>query len=422
MNYISTRNKQKPLSFSEAMKTGLAEDGGLFVPEEFPLTYHENLQTDVASFATEILKPYFKGDLLESELERICARAFNFPIPIKPLSETVDVLELFHGPTLAFKDVGARFLAECFSHQKSEHTILVATSGDTGSAVASAFYKKNNVRVVVLFPKNKISERQEKQIVCWGENILPLAVSGVFDDCQKLVKLAFADSWWKEHSTLSTANSINIGRLLPQMVYYAYTSFIRYKTVNKETNFIVPSGNVGNVTACFWAKKMGFPIGKVRISTNANQTLSDYLKTETYLPKPSIETLANAMDVGNPSNIERLNHLFGDIKELKRHLTVQSVADRDIQETIKEVYQLYQYEICPHTATAFHIKQKDTHEVIVSTADPCKFEDVVEPLIDKKVEIKPQLLHMLETTRKAHTIDASMESLISEYSGYFGLK
>jgi threonine synthase len=401
MYYFSTRNNQLHKTLSEAIISGLAADGGLFIPDHFPKIniHHFSKELTYPEFATEVLRPYFENDRLESHLNLICNNAFTFPLPLKQLNDTDFVLELFHGPTLSFKDVGARFLAESLEILDQKMTILVATSGDTGSAVASAFYRKKNINVIILYPKGKISVRQEHQITCWGENVLALAVNGTFDDCQRLVKQAFQDPWWNEHYHLSSANSINIGRLLPQATYYAYHSLRFYREHQAAPGFIIPTGNLGHATAAYWAKMMGFPIREIVVSTNANQTIPDYLKTGEFKPRPSVSTLANAMDVGNPSNFERLAFLYPLFDEFKRNVKSVSASDEDIKKMIKKTYHDNGIIICPHTATAFFAREQFAAApwIMVSTADPCKFEEVIEPLIGRSVPIAPSMQIMLDT-------------------------
>lgn len=394
MQYISTKKKQAPCSISKAMMQGLANDGGLFIPEYFPKFHMNDFDKDLnySQFCAKLLAPFFKGDTLEAALPDLCFRAFNFPLIVKPLDDNTKIVELFHGPTLSFKDFGARFLAECFSQlSKNEVTIMVATSGDTGSAVASAFHQKPNTKVIVLFPLNKISERQQQQITCWGDNIHAFAVDGTFDDCQRMVKQA---------KNISTANSINIGRLLPQMAYYAFISLNEFRDTGVKTNFVVPCGNLGNVTAACYARACGFPIDQIVIATNANQIVPDYLETGLFQPKPSIQTLANAMDVGCPSNFERLTALYPTIHDFRDNLSAYSVSDAQISESIASIYNETNEIVCPHTATACSVRMHELMQtqkkwLIAATADPCKFESVIEPLINVKVPVAIALEKML---------------------------
>jgi threonine synthase len=400
MKFISTRNKNIQTSLSEAIRSGIPNGGGLYVPECLPKIQLDLFSADKAysEFAALVLKDFFTEDILSDQLPTLCQEAFNFPVPLKKINDNTFILELFHGPTLSFKDFGARFLAEIFNAFSTAQkiTILVATSGDTGSAVASAFYKKN-INVIIFYPAGKISPRQEHQITCFGENILTLAVNGNFDDCQHLVKTAFDDVWFQDHMALSTANSINIGRLLPQITYYAYSSVKFFHQYQTQAGFIIPSGNLGNITAAYWAKVMGFPIREIVMATNANRVISDYLESGEYHPCASIKTLANAMDVGDPSNFERLSDLFKTFEVFKNNVQAFSVSDDEIKSTIRSFYQKNHTILCPHTATACFVREKLSQDpwIVVATADPCKFETVIEPLLDQKIEPSAQLKWML---------------------------
>ncbi|MSU06672.1 threonine synthase [Spirochaetales bacterium NM-380-WT-3C1] len=401
MYYYSTRDKNRDikLTASQAILKGLAADGGLFVPSQLPtLSKSVSLELDYPTFAYETLKPFFEGDELLDELLDICKGAFNFPVELRELKDT-SVLELFHGPTSAFKDFGARFLS--FSMEKllvkkgEKLCILVATSGDTGGAVASAFHKRQNLSVKVLFPKGRVAERQRRQLTCWDDNISSYEVRGSFDDCQRMVKSAFVDP---ELKNLSSANSINLGRLLPQMVYYVYASMLYQKRCGKKPVIIVPSGNVGNCTGAFWAKAIGAPIERIVLAVNANTTIPEYLSSGVYRPRDSVKTLANAMDVGAPSNMERLFNLFDSYEKMKENVTAYSVSDEEIKKTIKDEYAKEGYVLCPHTACAERVRLDHFNSeptIIVSTAHPAKFETVVEPLINKTVEMPPALAKLV---------------------------
>jgi len=426
MEFISTRNAAIKKTPSQAIRDGLADDGGLYVPLKLAAidVSQFDCHAEFPVFASQLLKHFFNDDELASQLEPFSKNAFTFPAPLKPINENTFMLELFHGPTQSFKDFGARFLAECLNYLSTGHktTVMVATSGDTGSAVASAFYQKANINVVVLYPKGKISQRQQQQLTCWGDNVLSLAVDGNFDDCQQLVKSAFEDSWWQQQARLSTANSINIGRLLPQITYYAQTSLLFVEQHNTQAGFIVPSGNYGNVTAAFYAKQLGFPIRDIVLATNANRVMEDYLDTSSYQPRPSIATLANAMDVGKPSNFERLQHLFTDFDEFKKNVSAYSVSDKEIQHTIKDIYQQYQVIICPHTATGFHVRTQLSAApwIIAATADPAKFETIIEPLINKTVPVAPQLQAMLDKPQQVVSVKADGAQIKNTAKNYFG--
>ena len=382
---------------SEAIMKGLAPDGGLFVSEQLPsINWQEWPLLSYPDFSAQLLCPFFEGDGLASQLPKLSTDTFNFPVPLKKLDDTTFVLELFHGPTASFKDFGARFLAKCMEKiPESQQTILVATSGDTGSAVASAFYRNLKHRVIILYPKGQISPIQEQQLTCWDDNVLAFAVRGSFDECQQLVKSAFQQ---QALSNFSSANSINIGRLLPQMTYYAYTSVQFYRKHQTSPGFIIPSGNLGHATAAYWAQALGFPIRDIVLSTNANTVLSDYLRSGDYTTRPSIHTIANAMDVGNPSNFERLRYLFPTFETFKQHVRAISVTDVEIGQTIQNLYQRFQYISCPHTATAFYARKKLNAQpwVVVATADPGKFSRAIEPIIKTTVPMSDNLRTLLD--------------------------
>ncbi len=406
---ISTRGGDVA-SIDEAILLGLARDGGLFVPETFPSYSIDDFfdLNNPADFAQKLIAPFFSNSSLIID-KAFCNDVFSFPLTLKYLDNKSYILELFHGPTLSFKDFGARFFAQCLQKlmRGKKTKVIVATSGDTGSAVASALFGRERISGVVLFPKGKISQRQEAQITCWGGNIHAMAVNGTFDQCQQLVKKAFVKGL-TEDDVLTTANSINIARLLPQILFYAYSSIQLTKHHDELINYIVPCGNLGNVTACYWAKKLGFPIGKILSANNENSVLSEYLKTGIYQPKSSINTLANAMDVGDPSNLERLRYLFPSFVEFKKNMDVVSVHDNEIRDAILSCYKTHDYLICPHTATAYHRLEgvdKNQPWVITSTAHPAKFEEIIEPLLKIKIPIPEQLSKLLCQTPKVKELD-----------------
>lgn len=421
MKFVSTRGKSKPVTISEAIMQGLAPDGGLYIPESFPLMdklpVHEI--SSYPELAFEVLSPFFEEDPLKPYLAELCLDAFNFPVPLVSLGDEAAVLELFHGPTAAFKDFGARFLATSMERilalgESRPLTILVATSGDTGGAVAAAFADRNGISVKVLFPKGRVSERQQKQLTCWGGNIQAYEVEGSFDDCQKMVKDAFMDEKLSMAYGLSSANSINIGRLLPQCVYYVYASYLYYNTYGRKPVIIVPSGNVGNSCAAYWALTMGAPIERIVLSVNANTTIVDYLASGTYKARPSVQTIANAMDVGAPSNMERLFCLYPDIEAMRRFVSAYSVDDETIKRTIKEVYDMSGYILCPHTATGERVRRDHFAQepvIVVSTAHPAKFEQVVEPLIGTTIEIPENLAVLLGKRSQCNTIKSDYRLL-----------
>ena len=416
MLYTSTRNQTVSLPLSAAIQEGLALDGGLFIPEHMPVIDCSNFSSQLtfAEFAFRLLKIFFKTDKLAGSLATICKRTFQFPVPLKQVADNTFVLELFYGPTSSFKDFGAHFLAECLNTLTDcKKTILVATSGDTGSAVASAFYGKLHYRVIILYPDGQISAKQEHQMTCWDKNIFAFAVNGNFDQCQQLVKSAFGDPVWQSSEGLSSANSINIGRLLPQITYYAYSSLNFFRQYGNKPGFIIPSGNLGNATAAFWAKALGFPIREIVLATNANQVISDYLNSGSYQSRPSITTVANAMDVGNPSNIERLNELFDSFKHMKENVTAYSVNDEQICNKIRETFEQYNYISCPHTATALHIRDQLDNQpwIVVATADPCKFDELIEPLINSKIPVANQLQQLLNRPNKIVRVEANLDAI-----------
>lgn len=422
MHFLSTREGLSA-TLSEALIAGLAPDGGLYVPASFPQVDGSDFKEgqSLSEVAQTLLQPFFAGDGLEGLLREICDETFHFDIPLRQLNETTSVLELFHGPTAAFKDVGAGFLASSLSRLSVDgeraRTVLVATSGDTGSAVAAAFYKKPNVDVVILYPKGKVSPRQEAQLTCWDENVRTFRTRGVFDDCQRIVKEAFADEALRQSLNLTTANSINIGRLLPQMVYYAFAATEHYRREGQKPGFIVPSGNLGNVIACLYARECGLPIGKIVLAVNQNEPVRHYLETGVYKAFETVSTLANAMDVGHPSNMERLRALWPDIDGLRDQISVVQVSDSTIEAVIRDGQDHFGEVWDPHTACAVAARQSvdDTLPwILVSTAHPAKFESIVEPLIGKKVPVPDPLQELLHRPDRAVEIDATLAALKAE--------
>lgn len=420
MKFVSTRGNSPPVSASEAILQGLAPDGGLYVPTHFPQIEMETLvnTSSYGELAYEVLAPFFVGDLLEGELAEICMEAFDFPLPIHWYNSKEALLELYWGPTAAFKDFGARFLAIAMQRllqKKSQKlTILVATSGDTGGAVAAAFHQREGIRVKVLYPKGKVSLRQEKQLTCWGDNIEAYAVNGVFDDCQRMVKEAFMDSDLVEEWGLSSANSINLGRLLPQVVYGFYAALEVLHQTGKEPTIIIPSGNVGNSCGTYWAKMMGAKIERVVLALNANRSVLDYIESGNFEQRPSVATLANAMDVGNPSNMERLMYLYDSWSAFKAEVTAYSVSDELILETIGKVWREKKYVICPHTATGEYVREQLEGEeptVVYATAHPAKFETIVEPIVGESVPVPPQLARLLDKESHVKFIEANYQEL-----------
>ncbi|MDR0787290.1 MAG: threonine synthase [Gemmatimonadota bacterium] len=427
MRFVSTRGGTEPASLSDAIARGLAPDGGLFVPDAFPEADLEALRTatTTAEVAVALLTPFFAGDRLEGELTAICREAFNFPSPLVDLPRDSAVLELFRGPTAAFKDFGARFLAATLSrlsddshissadHPDRPVTILVATSGDTGGAVAAAFAGRPGFRVVVLYPKGMVSDRQERQLTCWGGNITALRVRGDFDACQRMVKEAFADESLREEYRLTSANSISLGRLLPQMVYYAQASLQYEQRHGTPAGFVIPSGNLGNATACYWARKMGLPIREIVLATNRNKTVTRFVEQGLWEPAPTVATLASAMDVGNPSNMERLFSLHGGQSGARNAIRAVLVDDDTIRETIRRGPSEWGQVWDPHTATAVTVREAipSPHWVIVSTAHPAKFEAIVEPLIGRELPVPSALAELLDREMDFQEVDAKLDSL-----------
>ena len=429
MHYTSTRDPQHRLPLSQAIARGIAPDGGLYVPEEFPhfVTRRFEGLTELADIGERLLEPFFAGDPLAGELGAICREAFNFSAPLVTLENApapASVLELFHGPTCAFKDFGARFLAACLERmprpERRKLTMLVATSGDTGGAVAAAFHNRSWVDVAVLYPKGLVSSRQAQQLACWGGNVRTFAVRGTFDDCQRMVKEAFLDPALAETHQLSSANSINVGRLLPQMAYYAKAGLELWRDSGRRANFIIPTGNLGNALACLWARHVGLPIGEVVLATNANQSITEFLRTGEWTPRASVATLASAMDVGNPSNMERLRTLHPDFEELQSQIGASSVDDIEIRATIRRDSHELDKLWCPHTATAAKVFRRllargaRGHWVIVATAHPAKFNDIVEPQTGREAPIPPSLAKLLSLPRQETELEPTLPALRAE--------
>ena len=424
--FASSRGGAPTVSFGAAVLQGLAPDGGLYVPLSWPHLAPPDFDgvSELPAIAGRLLAPFMEGDPLARELVPLAAEALDFPAPLVPLAPDgrLSVLELFHGPTAAFKDFGARFLAGCFGclRQGAERplTILVATSGDTGGAVAAAFHQRPGVEVAVLFPKGLVSPTQERQLTCWGGNVRSVSVRGTFDDCQRLVKEAFRDAALATRTQLSSANSINLGRLLPQMVYYAAASLATWRAHRERASFIVPSGNLGNALACLWARRIGLPIGEVVLAHNANRTVPDFLASGEWRPRPSVATLASAMDVGDPSNMERLRALHAGIEELRAAVSAVSVSDDEIRARIVAGYRQFGQIWCPHTATAAEAwarlppeARRERRWVLAATAHPAKFREIVEPLIGRTVPVPETLAKLFARPAQCVEIDADGRAL-----------
>ena len=422
MRFSSTRNPAAGVEFAEALLRGLAPDGGLYVPQAWPQVSRERAARagDLAHLAHEMLAPFAADGALAGELGAICAESFNFPAPLVPLlpEGRCSVLELFHGPTAAFKDFGARFLAACFARLRRGADrplkILVATSGDTGGAVAAAFHGQPGIEVAVLFPRGGVSPTQEQQLTCWGGNVQAFAVRGSFDDCQRLVKEAFGDPALRRRFELSSANSINLGRLLPQTVYHAAASLALWRAHGEPVSFVVPSGNLGNVLACIWARQLGLPIADIVLAHNANRTVPEFLDSGEWRPRASVATLASAMDVGDPSNMERLRALHPGLAALRGAVSAGSVSDAEIRARIRSGFERYGQIWCPHTATAAEMYERlpaarraAGRWVIVATAHAAKFREIVEPLIGREIPLPDSLAQLF--SRPRHCTDIAPE-------------
>lgn len=410
MRYISTNGVAPAVDLQDALLAGLAPDAGLYFPERIdarPLSDFDGAASLPAVAAT-FLTPFFAGDSLVADLRAICDRSLDIETPLVDIARDSWLLELFHGPTAAFKDYGARFLADTLGRMRERRgetkplTILVATSGDTGSAVAAAFHRRPGFRVVILYPDGRVSKRQAHQLGCFGDNILALRVPSGFDRCQALVKEAFGDTALREQVPLSSANSISLGRLLPQATYYAFSSLRHFRSTGRRLSFIVPTGNLGNAVAALMARAAGLPIGRILFATNRNHTIPDFIATGDYRARPSVATLANAMDVGDPSNVARLRFLLARDKELRAALGALAVDDATIKARIREGERAYGKVFCPHTACGIEMLENERRLgakddlCVVATAHPAKFDDVVEPLVGHSVEAPEALKAMLE--------------------------
>lgn len=409
MQYYSTRNKNLRVSLREAVFSGLAEDGGLFMPERIPVMgkdfFSKIEEMDFPELSYHIALALFGEDMHDEEIRNLVFDALNFETPLINLDDKLSVLELFHGPTLAFKDVGARFTARMLQILVKKHPdeihVLVATSGDTGSAVANGFLGVEGIKVHVLYPRNKVSKIQEMQFTTLGRNIAALEVDGSFDDCQKLVKQAFSDKSIREKLSLTSANSINLARLLPQSFYY----FNACRQVSEKENlvFCVPSGNFGNLTAGLIARKMGLPVKHFIAATNVNDVFPNYLLSGEYKPRPSKATIANAMDVGDPSNFDRMTDLYkNSVTDMRKDITSYSFRDEEIQNGIKNCFQKLNYITDPHGATGYlasckHLaKYQNDHVVFLETAHPAKFGSIVKESAGIEPEIPERLRRFLD--------------------------
>ncbi|TVZ59808.1 threonine synthase [Flavobacteriaceae bacterium MAR_2010_105] len=423
MNYYSLNRKAPNTSFKDAVIKGLAPDKGLYFPKEIkplPTSFFENIDNlSHNEIAFETIKQFVTPDIPESVLKTIIEETLSFDFPVVELNENISTLELFHGPTMAFKDVGARFMARCLGYfnqnNNKEVTVLVATSGDTGGAVANGFLGVEGVKVVILYPSGKVSDIQEKQLTTLKKNITALEVDGVFDDCQDMVKRAFLDEELTACMQLTSANSINVARWLPQLFYFVFA----YKQLHnkyKEIVFSVPSGNFGNICAGMVAQQLGLLIKHFVAANNDNNVVTNYLKTEHYNPKPSVQTISNAMDVGNPSNFIRIQEIYNnDFKSLKTNLSSYCFTDAQTKDALKEIYNDYSYVADPHGAVgylgckAYLNEHPNAHCVFLETAHPTKFLDVVEDTIRENIDLPEQILKVMDKKKKSIKIGTYTE-------------
>lgn len=424
MKCLSTRGRAPLVSLREAIQAGLAPDGGLYVPDHLPvladLPGPSASAMSLAEVATWMLSPLFADDLPASGLRSLLTEALNFPAPVVPLDDRLAVLELFHGPTFAFKDVGARVLARLLSHFHDEGqpglTILVATSGDTGGAVAQAFHGVARTKVVVLYPHGQVSAVQEAQFTTLGGNVQAVAVDGTFDDCQRLAKQAFASPVLRSHARLTSANSISLGRLLPQMSYYGWAGATSW--ARGPLTIVVPSGNFGNIAAGLMARRMGTPIARLHAATTVNDTVPRYLASGVLEPRPSVPTLANAMDVGDPSNLERIQWMFGgDLDAIRAAMSASIHTDAEVTAAMRELDRTYGYIADPHTAIAYlgarHCQASgvDGQVLFLSTAHPAKFGDTVAEAIGRPVAIPDALAEAMRRPPQIERIPPRLDAL-----------
>lgn len=427
MQFYSTNNKDLRVSFKEAVFNSMPLDKGLYMPEvipQLPASFIDNIEKySLTEIAYEVASALLKDEIPADDLKALVEEAANFDAPAVPLDDNTFVLELFHGPSLAFKDFGARFMSRVMGYYLKDGEqlldVLVATSGDTGGAVALGFLGVPNTRVTILYPKGKVSPIQEQQLTTLGQNIRAIEVDGTFDDCQALVKQAFADEELNQKFRLTSANSINISRLIPQTFYY-FNAYAQLKRKGfKEVVFSVPSGNFGNIGAGLLAYKMGLPVKQFIAATNANDTIPRFLETGVYETKPSVQTYSNAMDVGAPSNWVRIMDLFKqDTKALKEVVTAYRFTDKETLEGIKDIAEKYDYIACPHTAIAYLAVEKfrqqaenESATVFLSTAHACKFPDIFPTLLAAKIEIPRSVEELSGRTKQA-------DELKTDFAGF----
>ncbi|MCL4118394.1 UNVERIFIED_CONTAM: hypothetical protein GTU68_018367 [Idotea baltica] len=415
MNFYSLNNQAPEVTFKEAVIAGIAPDKGLYFPESIeplPDSFFERIEElSNHEIAFNAIHQFVSADIPNEKLKEILAKVLDFDFPVVPIEENIATLELFHGPTMAFKDVGARFMANCLGyfseHSTNEVTVLVATSGDTGGAVANGFLGVEGVKVVILYPSGKVSDIQERQLTTLGQNITALEVNGTFDDCQKMVKTAFLDDALLSNMQLTSANSINVARWLPQLFYFLF-AYKQAKSLGKKIVFSVPSGNFGNICAGLVAQRLGMPVKHFVAATNVNDTVPEFMRTNSYDPKPSTATISNAMDVGDPSNFIRIRHLFEDnFEALKKNLSSYSFNDVETKEAMKAIFKNSKYIADPHGAVGYlGLKkyQKDnenSYGIFLETAHPVKFLDVVEKTIGEQLDIPSQIKSVMDKEKKS---------------------
>lgn len=432
MKFVSVLGRSPAVNFREALFSGMAPDGSLYIPEHIPSLpqsfFDQRTDQSLHHMGWRVASLLI-DEIPEHDLKQLIERAWTFPIPLVKLEENLYLLELFHGPTLAFKDVGARFMAQALSYflgkEEKNVTIAVATSGDTGSAVAHGFHNVPHIDVYVLYPSGKISKLQEQQMTTLGGNIHAVEVEGTFDDCQRLVKQALADHDLVQARNLTTANSINLGRLIPQITYYLWATAQLQSSLGERSLFeakptvVVPSGNFGNLTAAVYAKWMGAPIGKFIAATNANDVVPEYLKSGTFTPRPSLQTYSNAMDVGNPSNLARLQALYGhDVQKIRQDIDAASISDEETVLEIKFTYERTGYILDPHTAVGVAtargvraFRENSSPIIVAATAHPGKFPEVIEKALGKHFPSPPALQEALNRPKKSTPLAAEYGAL-----------
>jgi len=436
MRFVSTRGKAPAASLGTALFDGLAPDGGLYVPETIEPWLPDEIESlparSLPDLGVRVLKPFAAGAIDAATLSAVVHEALDFPIPLIPIEPGIFALELFHGPTLAFKDIGARVMARLMAALGADVTVLTATSGDTGSAVANAFFGIASARVVILYPDGRVSPTQEAQLTMFNDddasNVRGYAVAGSFDDCQRLVKEAFADGELRRQVPLTSANSINVGRLLPQMIYYfqAAAELQRRDPSTKWPIVCTPSGNFGNLTAGLFAKRSGAPIERFVAATNVNDVVPSYLTTGQFRPRPSVRTIANAMDVGNPSNFERLIWLYkGRLESAQRDMEGCRYEDDEVRATIRQVHERTGYILDPHSAIGYlgitsqadRARRSGRPGIFLATAHPAKFPEVVEPVIGREIAKPPALVQALSRPLTILKIDATLAAVKEAVGG-----